>query len=294
MNRPRTRDGVFPDAGPVTNILGLPFFRGDLKQALDLLCSAVERGCRCQACVLPVNNAVWAGDDPKLMAIYRGAFVCLADGVPLIWASKLLGRPIRGRSTGYDLLPELCRAAAGRGWGCYFLGGGEGVAESAAKRLAAQYPGLEVSGTFSPAFKERFTPRETQEMVERVNRSGARILFVSLSSPKQDVWIAEALPDLQVNLAIGVGAALDVAAGRFKRPPAWIRDNGMEWAHRLMQEPGRLYRRYLLQAPRFVPRIFSQIVHERRQRVGTDQPSAGSTASSPPPVKGRPHAGHEE
>lgn len=265
MNRPRNRDGAPLGARPDSDILGVPFFSGDLSQAVDLLCSAVEGGRRVQACVLPVNNVVWAGEDPELMAIYREAFVCLADGVPLIWASKLLGRPIGGRSTGYDLLPELCRAAAEHGWGCYFLGGAEGVAESAAERLAAGNPGLEISGAFSPAFKERFSPDETQAMVERVNRSGARILFVSLSSPKQDRWIAEALPDLQVRLAIGIGAALDVAAGRFSRPPAWIRDHGLEWAHRLLQEPSRLYRRYLVQAPRFVPRIFRQILHERRQ-----------------------------
>lgn len=263
MNRVSTHAAAAPYSGPTSDVLGLPFFKGDLIQAADLLCSVVEKGLRCQACVLATNNAVWAGEDARLMAIYRQAFLCLADGVPLVWASRLLGRPIKGRSSGHEVFSELCKTAALRGWSCFFLGGEVGVAESAAGNLKARYPGLDVSGTLAPPFKRRFAKREIQDMADQVNQSGAKILFVSLSSPKQDLWIAEALPFLQVNVAIGIGAALDVAAGRFKRPPAWIRDNGLEWAYRLIQEPGRLFRRYVIEAPRFIPRLFRQILDER-------------------------------
>lgn len=249
---------------PRSDVLGVPFFGGDLHEAVEVLRSVIERGDCEQACVLATNNVVWAGDDPALLTLYRRAFVCLADGVPVVWASRLLGRPIAGRSTGYDLLPALCEMAAAGGHPCFFLGGAEGVAEVAARRLQTAHPGLRVAGTFSPPFRERFTAAETREMVDKVNRSGARILFVSLTSPKQDVWIAQALPMLRVNLAIGIGAALDVAAGRFERPPDWMRRHGLEWAHRLAQEPVRLARRYLLEAPRILPRLAGELLHEWR------------------------------
>lgn len=213
--------------------------------------------------VTPVNCLLWARENEQLRGIYNSANICTADGVPLIWASRFSGPPIRGRVTGLDLLPAFAEVAARKGYSFYFMGAGEGVADRLKGRLERQHPGLNVAGTYSPPYVKTFSLQQNKRMVEQINEVSPDVLWVSLTAPRQDYWIQEHFEQLNVRVAIGVGAAFDVVAGDVSRAPVWMQKNGLEWLYRLTREPGRLYKRYLVEAPRFVPLVTAQILRER-------------------------------
>lgn len=246
------------DSDERVSILGTRVSRYNLDETMRRMADAVDNIEKLRICVTPVNCLLWAKDDDSLRDIYNSAEIVTADGVPVVWASKWLGKPVRGRVTGLDLLPRYAEVAAEKGHSFFFMGAGEGVADQLAKKLKSDYPDLDVRGTYSPPFRERFSEEESLEMVEMINQSGADILWVSLTAPKQDIWIAENMDRLQVNVAIGVGAAFDVAAGRIRRSPVWMQKAGLEWLYRLIKEPGRLAGRYLVEAPKFIPLVILQ------------------------------------
>ena len=239
-------------------ILDVEVSRYDLKETMDLFSDTIEKDDKLRVAVTPVNCILWAYKDKKLREIYNNADIVTADGVPLIWASKLLGSPIRGRVTGLDLLPEFSKISAKKGFRFFFMGAAEGVAMKLSDHLIKQNPGLNVVGAYSPPFVDQFSDDENDKMIEMINHSKADILWVSLTAPKQDHWIAEHFDRLNVSIAIGVGAAFDVVAGDIKRSPKWMQKAGLEWFYRLLQEPRRLSKRYLVEAPQFIPLIIKQ------------------------------------
>jgi len=239
-------------------ILDVEVSRYDLKETMDLFSDTIENGDKLRVAVTPVNCILWANKDEKLREIYNSADIVTADGVPLVWASKLLGSPIRGRVTGLDLLPEFSKISAKKGFRFFFMGAAEGVAMKLADHLIIRNPGLNVVGAYSPPFVDQFSDDENSKMIEMINHSKADILWVSLTAPKQDYWIAEHFDRLNVSIAIGVGAAFDVVAGDIKRSPNWMQKAGLEWFYRLLQEPKRLSKRYLVEAPQFIPLIIKQ------------------------------------
>jgi N-acetylglucosaminyldiphosphoundecaprenol N-acetyl-beta-D-mannosaminyltransferase len=184
------------------------------------------------------------------------ADLAVADGMPLVWASRLMGRPLPERVTGNQLVHECCRLSAAMRAGIFLLGARPGIAEAAAQKIAASYPGAVVAGAFSPSFGPR-SPNADREVVERVNRSGARILFVALGAPRQDNWIAAHRHELDVRVAIGVGCSLDVLAGSVPRAPLWMQRSGLEWLYRLRLEPRRLWHRYLVKDTRMFASLFA-------------------------------------
>ncbi len=240
--------------------------RYNLSETMAEFVRAIEEKRKLRIAVTPVNCLLWARKDPELNDIYNSANIVTADGVPLVWASRLLAKPIRGRVTGLDLLPAFSEIAAQNGYSFFFLGAAEGVAEKLSDKLKTTYPGLSIAGTWSPPFREKFSKEENREMVDRINRSGADVLWVSLTAPKQDFWIARHFDELNVSVAIGVGAAFDVVAGNIARSPKWMQQYGLEWLYRLWKEPGRLWRRYLVEAPQFIPLIFKQYVSSEKKR----------------------------
>jgi N-acetylglucosaminyldiphosphoundecaprenol N-acetyl-beta-D-mannosaminyltransferase len=242
------------------NILDTHVSRYNLEETIQQFASAIENGNRLRVAVTPVNCVLWARKNSKLREIYNSADIVTADGVPLVWASRLLKHPIRGRVTGLDLLPEFAKVASRNQYKFFFLGASEGVADQLAERLSGQYPGLQVVGTYSPPFVSSFSDEENQKMVEMVNQSGADVLWVSLTAPKQDFWIAEHFDQLNVSVAVGVGAAFDVIAGNIQRAPLWMQNSGLEWFFRWTREPRRLSRRYLLEAPVFIPLFLKQVI----------------------------------
>jgi N-acetylglucosaminyldiphosphoundecaprenol N-acetyl-beta-D-mannosaminyltransferase len=202
-------------------------------------------------CACDVHSVMRANDDAPHMRALRGADMVLADGTPLVWVARLRGERDLARVPGPDLLAAVCERSEDEGWSHYFYGGAEGVAGKLAERLARHYPGLNIAGTWCPPFRAQ-TPDELEADIDRINASGADIVWIGLGCPKQEIWMLENHPRLQGRVLIGVGAAFDFHAGRIERAPKWMRDRGLEWLHRLASEPRRLWRRYLVLAPRFV------------------------------------------
>lgn len=173
-----------------------------------------------------------------------GRCVNLPDGASVTYAARLLGYGDIGRCPGPDLMEAICARAAVDGIPVFLLGGAEGVADSLADALRSRHEGLFVAGTATPAFGE-WSDEENRRLVEAVTASGARILFTGVSAPKQEIWAYEHLDDLGMPI-VCVGAAFDFGTGRKSRAPQWMRRAGLEWVHRLLSEPGRMWKRYLV------------------------------------------------
>jgi len=241
-------------------ILKTAVSRYNLSETMTEMSRAIDEGRKLRMAVTPVNCLLWARKNHELNAIYNSADIVTADGVPVVWASRLLSGPIRGRVTGLDLLPAFSEVAAQKGYSFFLLGAADGVAEKLARKLKNSYPKLKIAGIWVPPFREQFSDEENRDMIDRINQSGADVLWVSLTAPKQDFWIARHFHELDVSIAIGVGAAFDVVAGNITRAPLWMQRNGLEWLYRLLKEPGRLSKRYLVEAPQFIPLPIKQLL----------------------------------
>lgn len=196
-----------------------------------------------------VDHVVRADSDARLRAAYAAADLSLADGMPLVWASRLLGPRLPAKISGSDLVVPLLERAGRLGWRVYFLGGAPGVAEKAAAILRAQIPQLQIVGT-DAARVELDGPHE--ELAARIADSGADLVLVALGSPKQELFIHQVASSLRPAVLVGVGASLDFIAGASRRAPRWMSSIGLEWLHRLAQEPRRMWRRYLVRDPKFL------------------------------------------
>jgi len=201
--------------------------------------------------VTGMHGVMEAQHDPEFKKILNAADLVVPDGTPLVWLGRLRGHRLRRRVYGPELMLAFCEQTAPKGYRHFFYGGAPGVAEALAERLGAQFPGLVVAGTYSPAFRP-LTREEDEEVVARINGSGADVLWVGLSTPKQERWMYEHRDRLNVPVMVGVGAAFDINAGRVKQAPMWMRENGLEWLFRLLQEPRRLWRRYLVYGSEFL------------------------------------------
>lgn len=217
--------------------------------------------------VATVNNVIECRDDPGYLDVMNGADLVTPDGMPLVWALRLLGVRDATRVYGPDLTPVLCEAAARAGIPVGFYGGEPAVLDRLVEVMRARTPALEVAYAYSPPFRA-LSPQEEGAIVDEINGSGARILFVGLGAPKQERWIAWHRGKVDA-VMVGVGAAFDFLAGRKRQAPAWMQRAGLEWLFRLVQEPRRLWRRYAYRNPRFVglfvAQLFATYVRGRKQ-----------------------------
>jgi N-acetylglucosaminyldiphosphoundecaprenol N-acetyl-beta-D-mannosaminyltransferase len=202
-------------------------------------------------CVTGVHGVMESQDDPELRSIHNASGLTTPDGMPMVWAARRAGFADADRVYGPDLMLELCERAAANGWRLYFYGGKDGVPELLADRLQQRFEGLIVAGTWSPPFRP-LSAAEDEELVSRINASGADIVWVGLSTPKQERWMAAHVGRLEAPVLLGVGAAFDIHAGTLPQAPRWLQRSGLEWLYRLAREPRRLWRRYLRNNPRFV------------------------------------------
>jgi len=182
--------------------------------------------------------------DRPLRAATNNALLALADGRPLVWAARLKGVIHPAHVRGIDLMRATCRAAAREGLSVYFYGGAPGVPELVSRSLVEECPGLAVGGWESPPFRPQVLSEDAAS-TKRIRDSGARILWVGLGAPKQESWMVAHRTTLPDVVMIGVGAASDFQAGRFREAPRWMQQAGLEWMHRLLRNPTRLWRRYL-------------------------------------------------
>jgi N-acetylglucosaminyldiphosphoundecaprenol N-acetyl-beta-D-mannosaminyltransferase len=198
-----------------------------------------------------VDHVVMAETDDALKAAYDGAALSLADGKPLIWLAKSMGRPLPAKVSGSDLLRPLVARATKEGLSCFFFGGKEGIAQSAADLLAKENPGLKVAGCYSPPFGFEKDPQKDAEVVELVRKARPDIVFVALGAPKQELWMHKHQEALAPAVTLGIGASLDFIAGVVKRAPPWMSNMGLEWLYRLGQEPRRMFDRYIVRDSAF-------------------------------------------
>lgn len=199
-----------------------------------------------------VDHLVLLEQHDELKAAYENADLVFTDGMPIVWFSKLLGRPIKEKISGSDFLPRLCDLSARNGYKMFFLGAAPGVAELAAQKLAERYQGLQVVDCYSPSLDFEKNPEEMKLIDDRIAAAKPDILVVALGCPKQEVLISDNKTRWNVPLSLGVGASLDFAAGKIKRAPRWMSNHGLEWLYRMCQEPGRMFKRYVLRDWKFL------------------------------------------
>lgn len=188
----------------------------------------------------------------ELGRIYAEADLSLADGMPLVWAAKLLGQPLQGKVSGSDLFEALCHEAWRHDLGVFLLGAAPGVAETTRARLEMRHPGLRIVGVLSPRVEADGSSPDAELIAARVAETRPDLLFVALGTPKQEIWLAQQYRALGVPVAIGVGASFDFVAGVQRRAPRWMQHAGLEWLWRLAHDPRRLWRRYLVDDLPFV------------------------------------------
>jgi N-acetylglucosaminyldiphosphoundecaprenol N-acetyl-beta-D-mannosaminyltransferase len=230
----------------------VPVDRVTFREALGLVAGMVEAG-RGGAVFTPnVDHVVMAAEDDRLRRAYDAVDLSLADGMPVVWASRLLGSPLPEKVSGSDLVPSLMQLAEARGFRVYLLGGAPGVADLAARRLSHSHPGLVLAGTLAPRVDMDAPAADRAWITGEVRRAAPDLVLVGLGAPKQEIWIHEVKRALAPAVLLGVGASLDFLAGTARRAPRWMSENGLEWAYRLAREPRRLFRRYLLRDPKFL------------------------------------------
>jgi N-acetylglucosaminyldiphosphoundecaprenol N-acetyl-beta-D-mannosaminyltransferase len=240
------------------NVLGVGIHSLNLSSAVELMATAVKERRKGYICVTGVHGVMEAQADPAFRRILNQAFLCTPDGMPMVWLGKLHGQREMSRVYGPDLMLEVCRWSESSGCRHFFYGGAPGVAEALRDRLTARFPRLAVAGCYTPPFRP-LTPAEELGLRQTLEAARADILWVGLSTPKQEKFMAEHLARLEVTLMVGVGAAFDFHSGRVKQSPRWMQRSGLEWLYRLCQEPRRLARRYLKNNPLFVLKIAGQL-----------------------------------
>jgi N-acetylglucosaminyldiphosphoundecaprenol N-acetyl-beta-D-mannosaminyltransferase len=199
-----------------------------------------------------VNTLSWSSKHsrhPELLDILRGADLVTADGMPVVWISKIMDSPLKERVTGSDMLPFISKKAAEHNKSIFLFGARPGIADNAAKILIERYPGLKIAGTYSPdvategeAMLDSF--EEDRKLVTMINESGADILFIGLGNPKQEIWFNRNRGNIKVPVSIGIGGSFSFITGDVLRAPSWMQKNGLEWIYRIYKDPGRLWKRY--------------------------------------------------
>lgn len=246
-------------------LAGVPVDAVTLEEALGRIEHLVRSG-RGGCIFTPnVDHVVIAQDSAAFREAYAAADLCLADGMPIVWSSRLLGSPVPEKVSGSDLIVPLSRRAAALGWRTYLLGGQPGVPEEAARRISAECPGWRLAGTDSPIISASLPDPAGDAAVERIRSVRPDLVLVALGAPKQELWIHRNLDRIRPAVAVGVGASFDFLAGRLRRAPQWASDRGMEWIWRLAHDPRRLWRRYLLRDPRFASLLFREWWNRRAQ-----------------------------
>ena len=193
-----------------------------------------------------VDQIIRIESDKYFKKIYENAELLLTDGTPLIWISRWYKKPIKEKICGSDLVPDLCKLAAQKGYSIFLLGAAEGVAAKAAENLKKNNPRLKVAGVYSPPYGFEKDKNEIDKINKMLFTSNADMLFVGMGVPKQDIFIYENMNKYQIPMSFSIGATIDFEAGIQKRAPRWINRIGMEWLYRLVRDPKRMVKRYII------------------------------------------------
>jgi N-acetylglucosaminyldiphosphoundecaprenol N-acetyl-beta-D-mannosaminyltransferase len=227
-----------------SEIMGIHFDLVDHRNAFEQTINWKESGERKFVTMMNPHSVLLCRRTPEMSDAIKKAGLVLPDGTGIIWASNILGYQHRGRVTGPKLMLKICDWGREKGLRHFFCGGKEGVADKLAANLSSKYTGLQVAGTYSPPFRQ-LSHEEDRIITDEINAAKPDILWVGLGAPKQEKWMADHLGRVNAAAMIGVGAAFDFHSGNIKWAPKWIRRLGLEWAHRLAQNPKRMWRRNL-------------------------------------------------
>lgn len=255
------------DTPETVELLGLEVSSVSLAQTVEIIEEWIRSGRSTFITCTGMHGVMESRSDPELLDAHRRAGMIVPDGMPLVWVNRYFGHRHVDRVYGPDLLLAVCERSVepDAGFRHFFYGAAEGVAEELAQRLRARYPGLAVAGTYSPPFRP-VTPEEDREIVQMIRAARPDIVWVGLSTPKQERWMAEHVDRLDGPVLIGVGAAFDFHTGRLTQAPRWIRRAGMEWLFRLLTEPRRLWKRYWKNVPLFLALILREMAVTGRRR----------------------------
>lgn len=246
---------------PAITMMGCRIDNLSMEETLCRIEEFIRSGKPHQHVVVNVDKLVKASRDEELRRIINACALVNVDGMPVVWASRLLGKPLKERVAGVDLFEALMRRAGERGWRVFLLGARAEVVAAVADTYARRYPQLVIAG-----WRDGYWQGEAQEaaVAAQVRDSRADLLFVAMGSPKKEQFLGRWQDTMRVPFAMGVGGTFDVAIGRVKRAPRWIQRAGLEWFYRFLQEPRRMFRRYFIEDMAFVWLLVKEAAHRRR------------------------------
>ena len=255
-----------PEKPEQITIWGVPFSYVTLGDTLRYVDRLIAWGKPQYFITANLNYNMLTAKTPGVSKVNDKAAFIVCDGMPMVWWSKFLGRPLPERVAGSELIYALTKWASIKGHSIYFLGGAPGVAESAAQKLEDRYPGLKVAGVECPPFRP-LTEDEKSEMIERIRAAKPDILYCALGQPKGEIWMSENCEKIGVPVSVQLGASFDFVAGGVARAPMWIQKVGMEWAYRLYQEPKRLFGRYWNNGTFLLKSVLAELVGQRHREA---------------------------
>jgi N-acetylglucosaminyldiphosphoundecaprenol N-acetyl-beta-D-mannosaminyltransferase len=239
---------------PRVDVLGVGVHALTLKRAVRSIEAAFEAEQKGYVCVTGVHGVMEAQRDPHFRRVLNDSLLTTPDGMPTVWVGRLQGRREMSRVFGPDLMRVVCSRSVAKGCTHFLYGGREGVAEELKAWMEKQFPGIQVVGTYTPSFGP-LTVQEIAGLQAKIAATKPDIMWIGLSTPKQERFMAEHIDRLETKLMIGVGAAFDYHTGRVHDAPAWMKRSGLQWLHRLAQDPKRLWKRYLINNPLFISKI---------------------------------------
>ncbi len=241
------------------NIVGTEIDTYSFDEVVEIIVNHALSGGKPEYVVTPnAQHILTLQDDAHFREIYSQAFLVVPDGVPMLWAANFLETPLQGRVNGTDLFEKLCAIAASKNLKIFLLGGREGAADKAAAVLQSRHSGLKIAGTYCPPYGFESNLVELGQINDKILTAAPHILFVGLGAPKQENWIYTNYQHLGVPVSLGIGVSFELVSGMVQRAPVWMQRTGLEWLFRLIVEPQRLWKRYILGNPTFIWLILMQ------------------------------------
>jgi N-acetylglucosaminyldiphosphoundecaprenol N-acetyl-beta-D-mannosaminyltransferase len=236
----------------------------DFREAIERIDSLVKQNTGAYVLTPNVDHLVKLKDDLFFQEIYERADLVVPDGMPLLWISRFLKMPLKEKVSGSDLVPFLCEMARDKGYRLFFLGGREGAALAAKEKLESRFPGIQIVGTYCPSFGFENELEENRTLMRIIKEAQPHVLLVGLGAPKQEKWIYKYYRETGVPVSIGVGVTFEFISGMIKRAPLWMQRVGLEWFWRLIKEPRRLWKRYLIDDPTFFWLVLKQKFSQKK------------------------------
>lgn len=241
------------------NIGGIKIDKYSFDEVVKLITNHALEKSRPSYVVTPnAQHIISLQKDKRFREIYRQAFLVVPDGVSLLWSAKFLQTPLNGRVNGTDLFEKLCEVAQEKGLKIFFLGGRPGAAEKAKETLQQRLPGIKIVGTHCPPYGFESQEEELALINSKIKVAAPDILFVGLGAPKQEYWINDNYQELGVPISVGIGVSFELVANMVQRAPVWMQKWGLEWLFRLIVEPKRLWKRYIMGNPQFMWLVLMQ------------------------------------